>query len=137
MRRLVHLALLLTIMIGIRACGGMARTEDRLGAATRWMAEKVGLGNAKDAFDARVRPPMATTTHSLGDAIHATASRAMDQVELAAGNFGGWVTQQTRAALGMVDSTVPVVDAEQGNGRERRESDDEARQRNASQRRGR
>jgi len=137
LRRLVHIALLLTIMIGIRACGGMARTEDRLGATTRWMAEKIGLGNAKDAFDARVRPPMAAATHSLGDAIYATASRAMDDVESAADNFGGWVTQQTRAALGMVDSTLPVVDAEQGSERERRESEEEARQRAASQRRGR
>jgi hypothetical protein len=140
LRRLVHIALLLTIMIGIRACGGLAHTEDRLGATTRWMAEKVGLGNAKDSFDARVRPPMAAATRSIGDAIYATASQTMDQVEMAASNFGGWMTQQARAALGMVDSAVPVVDANQADQRsvrERQDSEDEAQQRDAPQRRGR
>ena len=137
MRRFVHIALLLTIMIGIRACGGMARTEDRLGATTRWMAEKAGLANTKDAFDARVRPPMAAATRSLGDAIYGTASRTMDDVEMAAGNFGGWVMQQARAALGMVDSTLPVVNADQRSERERPDSEDGTQQRGASQRRGR
>ena len=110
MRRLVHLALLLTIMLGIRACGGMAVTEDRLGAATRWMAEKVGLAGTKDAFDAAVRPPMAAATRSLSDAIYATTARTLDSVELAAGSFSGWVVQNIRAGLSRVDGSLqPVV----------------------------
>jgi len=140
LRRLLHVALLLTIMIGIRACGGMARTEDRLGATTRWMAEKAGLGSANDSFDARVRPPMAAATRSIGDAIYATASQAMDNVEMAGANFGAWVTQQARAAVGMVDSTLPEVDANQADQRSERErpdSPDETQQSGASQRRRR
>jgi hypothetical protein len=97
-------------MLGIRACGGMALTEDRLGAATRWMAEKVGLANTKDAFDATVRPPMAAATRSMSDSIYATTARTMDGVEVAAGSFSGWIMQNIRAGLGLVDRTLqPVV----------------------------
>jgi hypothetical protein len=39
--------LLLAIILGIRACGGMVVMEDRLGAATRGVAERVGLANKK------------------------------------------------------------------------------------------
>jgi hypothetical protein len=83
---------------------------------------------------------MAAATRSLGDAIYGTASRTMDDVEMAAGNFGGWVMQQARAALGMVDSTLPVVDANQADQRSERErpdSPDETQQSGASQRRRR
>jgi hypothetical protein len=110
LRRLLHLALLLTIMLGIRACGGMAATEDRLGAATRWMAESAGLAKTKDAFDATVRPPMAAATRSMSDAIYATTAKAMDSVEAAAGGFSGWIVQNIRAGLGLVDASLqPVV----------------------------
>ena len=110
MRRLLHIALLLTIMLGIRACGGMAVTEDRLGVATRWVAEKVGLGKTKDAFDTAVRPPMTAATRSLSDAIYSTTARALDGVELAAGSFSGWIVQNIRAGLGLVDAGLqPVV----------------------------
>jgi hypothetical protein len=110
LRRLLHLVLLLAIMLGIRACGGMALTEDRLGNATRWMAEKVGLANTKDAFDATVRPPMAAATRSMSDSIYSTTARTMDGVEGAAGSFSGWIMQNIRAGFGLVDGTLqPVV----------------------------
>jgi len=119
-------------MLGIRACGGMALTEDRLGAATRWMAEKVGLANTKDAFDATVRPPMAAATRSMSDSIYATTSRTMDGVEVAAGSFSGWIMQSIRAGLGLVDGTLqPVVAPDQSTPAERKdpESEDERRAR--------
>src|SRR5262249_24081220 len=93
LRRLLHLALLLAVVLGIGACGGMAVTEDRLNAATRGMAERIGLKNSKDAFDAAVRPPMAAATRSLSDSIYVTTARAMDSMELAAGSFSGWIIQ--------------------------------------------
>ena len=124
MRRLLHVVLLLMIMLGIRACGGVARTEDRLGAATRWTAEKAGLANAKDNFDAKVRPPMAAATRSLSDGIYATASRTMDNVAMTADNFSGWVTMHVRAAFGMVESSLPVPAADQRSERERRDTRD-------------
>jgi hypothetical protein len=107
---LIHLALLLAIMLGIRACGGMAVTEDRLGAATRWMAEAVGLAQTKDAFDTTVRPPMAAATKSMSNTIYTTTARTMDGVEVAAGSFTGWIMQNIRSALGLVDAGLqPVV----------------------------
>jgi len=80
--------------------------EDRLGAATRGVAEKVGLANKKDAFDATVRPPMAAATRSLSDAIYTTTARTMDGIEGAAGSFSGWIVQNIRAGLGLVDGSL-------------------------------
>jgi len=99
------------IILGIRACGGMAVTEDRLGAATRAMADKVGLANKKDAFDAAVRPPMAAATQSLGNSISVTTARTVDSIELAAGSFSGWMVQKVRAGLGLVDGSLEPVPA--------------------------
>lgn len=134
MRRLIHVALVVVIMLGVRACGGAARTEDRLGAATRWTAEKVGLAGTKDSFDAKVRPPMAAATRSLSDAIYGGASRTMDSVELAAGGFTGWVMQHVRSALGLVDSSLAPVVAPRTDERERPDPNDEKEGRAAPQR---
>ena len=134
MRRLIHLALLLAIMLGIRACGGMAVTEDRLGATTRWMAEKVGLANTKDAFDATVRPPMAAATRSMSDAIYTTTARTMDGVDVAAGSFTGWIMQNIRAGLGLIDGSLqPVVVPKQETPAERREREAKEQRRARSQ----
>ena len=134
MRRLLHVVLLLVIMLGIRACGGMAVTEDRLGAATRWAADKVGLGRTKDAFDATVRPPMAAATRSMSDSIYATTSRTMDSVEAAAGSFTGWIGQNIRAGLGRIDGSLqPVVVPEPPNDPERRAREEEEERRARSQ----
>ena len=134
MRRLLHGVLLLVIMLGIRACGGMAVTEDRLGAATRWMAEKVGLGNTKDAFDATVRPPMAAATRSLSDSIYATTARTMDSVEAAAGSFTGWIAQNIRAGLARIDGSLqPVVAPDPPKDPERRAREEEEQRRARSQ----
>jgi len=120
--------LLLAIMLGIRACGGMAVTEDRLGATTRWAAEKVGMGRTKDAFDAAVRPPMAAATRSMSDSIYATTARTLDSVETAAGSFSGWIVQNVRAGLGLVDGSLqPVAAPDPTNDPERRAREEEER----------
>ena len=130
MRRLLHVALLLMIILGIRACGGMAVTEDRLGAATRAMADKVGLANKKDAFDAAVRPPMAAATQSLGNSISVTTARTVDSIELAAGSFSGWMVQKVRAGLGLVDGSLqpqPATTPEPETLQERRDREEKER----------
>jgi hypothetical protein len=112
-------------MLGIRACGGMAVTEDHLGATTRWMAEKVGLANTKDAFDATVRPPMAAATRSMSDAIYATTSRTMDGVEVAAGGFTEWIVQNIRSGWALIGGSLqPVVAPETTDERRKREAEE-------------
>jgi hypothetical protein len=109
MRRLVHLALLLTIIVGVRVCGGMARVEDRLNAASRWTAEKTGLSGAKDTLDRKVRPSMADSTHSLTEAIYSGTSRTMDSAELALDGFGPWAGKQLKAAFTAIENSVRSV----------------------------
>lgn len=134
MRRLLHIVLLLAIMLGIRACGGMAITEDRLSAATRWAAEKVGMANKKDAFDAAVRPPLAAATRSMSDSLYSTTARTMDSMEAAAGSFSGWIVQSVRAGLGLVDGSLqPVVAPDSPADRERRERESEEERRARAQ----
>jgi hypothetical protein len=59
----------------------------------------------------------------------------MDGVETAAGGATGWVMQQVRAALGLVDNSLaPVLTPDQTNARQRRESDEEKERRAASER---
>jgi hypothetical protein len=122
--------LLRAIMLGIRACGGMAVTEDRLNAGTRWVAEKVGMSSTKEAFDAAVRPPMASATQSISESIYATTSRTMDSVEVAAGGVSGWLVQNIRAGLGFVDGTLqPTVAPEPETPEQRREREAEEQRR--------
>ena len=109
MRRLVHLALLLVIVMVIRACGGVTQAEDRLNAATRWTAEKTGLTGAKDALDTKVRPPMAAATKSLTEAIYGGVSRTMDSAESAADGFAGWVLQEVGGAFTAVETSLRSV----------------------------
>ena len=102
--------------------------EDRLGAATRGVAEKVGLANKKDAFDATVRPPMAASTRSLSDAIYTTTARTMDGIEGAAGSFSGWIVQNIRAGLGLVDGSLrPATTPEPETLQERRDREEKER----------
>jgi hypothetical protein len=117
------------IVLGIRACGGMAVMEDRLGAVTRGMAEQVGLANKKDAFDAAVRPPMAAATRSLGEAITATTAQAVDRVQLATGSFLGWMVQKVGGGLGLVDGSLqqPVPPPEPRTPEERRNREEQER----------
>ena len=109
MRRLAHLALLLTIIVGIRACGGMVRVEDRLNAASRWAAETAGLSGAKDTLDRRIRPSIAASTSSLTEAIYGGTSRTMDSAELAVDGFASWAGQQLKAAVTAIENSVRSV----------------------------
>jgi hypothetical protein len=118
LRRLVHFALLLLIIIVVRACGGLAVVEDRLNAATRWTAEKTGLSGAKDTLDRKVRPSMAGATRSLTDAIYGGTSRTMDSAELAADGFAGWAGQQLKAAVTAIENSVRSVVSPNSNANE-------------------
>jgi hypothetical protein len=109
LRRLVHLALLLTIIIGVRACGGMTQAEDRLSAATRWTAEKAGLTGARDALDNKVRPSMTAAMRALAEAIFGGVSRTMDRAEQAADGFADWVARQVSAVLTAIETDVGSI----------------------------
>jgi hypothetical protein len=83
-RRLVHVALLVLLIAGVRACGGPAVAEDRLGVASRWVADQTGLSTAKDGWDSTVRPQVAAATRSSSDAVYGAMSSAMDRLETTA-----------------------------------------------------
>jgi hypothetical protein len=97
-RRYAHFALLIVLIVGIRACGGAAQAEDRLSYATRWAAEKAGLSGAKDTLDTAVKPRMAAATRSTTYSIYAATNRMMDSAESAVNGMAAWTGQQARNA---------------------------------------
>jgi hypothetical protein len=94
MRRFAHFALLIVLIVGIRACGGATQAEDRLSFATRWAAERTGLSGAKDTIDSSVKPRMAAATQSMTYSIYAATSRLMDSAEQAMAGIATWAKQQ-------------------------------------------
>jgi hypothetical protein len=98
LRRYAHFALLIVLIVGIRACGGATQAEDRLSFATRWAADKAGLSGAKDTIDSSVKPRMAAATQSWTYSIYAATSSLMDSAELAMHNMAAWVGQQVGSA---------------------------------------
>ena len=106
LRRYAHFALLIVLIVGIRACGGATQAEDRLSFATRWAADKAGLSGAKDTIDASVKPRMAAATQSWTYSIYAATSSLMDSAESAANSMAAWTGQQVSNAETAVDKEV-------------------------------
>jgi hypothetical protein len=108
-RRYAHLALLVLMIIGIRACGGATEAEDRLSFVTRWAAERTGLSGAKDRLDAEVRPRLAAATGSMTYTIYAAVSRTMDNAEMAVGGMAMWVRQQVSNAETAIETRIRSI----------------------------
>ena len=89
-RRLVHLVLLALIVIGVRACGGLPAAEDRLGVASRWMAEKAGVTRARDAWNTSVGP----MSEAVWNAIDQRVSLALDTAGTTADGMAAWIADR-------------------------------------------
>src|SRR5262249_10187033 len=98
LRRFAHFALLIVLIVGIRACGGATQAEDRLSFATRWAADRAGLRGAKDPLDTAVKPRMAAATQSWTYSIYAATNRVMDSAESAVNGMATWAGQQVSTA---------------------------------------
>jgi hypothetical protein len=80
-RRLVHVVILLSVIVGIRACGGVASVEDQFGAGTQWVSEHIGLATAKEWWDKSIRPPVGGMTRAGSDSLYSGVSRILDRAE--------------------------------------------------------
>jgi hypothetical protein len=109
LRRIIHLVLLIVVVLGVRACGGATEAEDRLGATTRWMAEKTGLTVAKQSWDRTVRPRITAATRTTSDAVYAAVSRTLDNVEATGSSMTTWVKTEATAATATVVSGMRSV----------------------------
>ena len=109
MRRYAHFALLIVLIVGIRACGGATQAEDRLSFATRWAADKAGLSGAKDTIDSSIKPRMAAATQSWTYSIYAATSSLMDSTELAVHGMAAWFGQQVSSAETAVTREVRSI----------------------------
>jgi hypothetical protein len=100
-RRVVHVLVLIGLIVGVRACGGAASAEDRLGAGTQWFAEKTGLAAAKARWDKSIRPPIAAMTSSASQSLYGGLSRSLEQMSSVTDQSAAWVR----------DSAGRVIDA--------------------------
>lgn len=107
MRRVFHLVLLMLIVIGVRACGGVSEAEDALGAATGWTSEKTGLGHAKEVFDTTLRPRIVSVTKSAFDGLYKAVSLALEKGETGAGGVVVWIADRVDDAASAIANAVP------------------------------
>jgi hypothetical protein len=105
-RRFAHFALLVFLIVGIRACGGATQAEDRLSFATRWTAERAGLRGATDTLDEKVKPRIANATRSMTYTIYAATSRMLDGAEMAITGIATWTGQQVSNAETAIETQI-------------------------------
>jgi hypothetical protein len=106
LRRLLHLAIFIGIIVGVRACGGAATAEDQLGAGTQWFAERTGLAAAKDKWDESIRPPIAAMTDAASQSLYRGVARTLDNAEAAADEGATWVGQVIASAADSVTNVL-------------------------------
>ena len=109
MRRIVHVALLVILIAGVRACGGAAVAEDRLGVTSRWVADRTGLSAAKDGWDSTVRPRVAAATRSSSDAVYGAISLALDSLEATAEGITTSITAAVSNAAQSLGTAVRSI----------------------------
>ena len=98
-RRLIHVAVLIGLIIGVRACGGAASAEDQLGAGTQWFAEKTGLAAAKARWDRSIRPPLAAITGSASTAMYGAVARSLDEASSITDQTAAWTKDTAGKAV--------------------------------------
>lgn len=109
MRRFGHFALVVMLIVVIRACGGATQAEDRLSFATRWAAERAGLRSATDTLDTAVKPRMASATQSMTYRIYTATSNLMDSTEMAVSGTMTWVWLQVSSAENAVEGRLRSI----------------------------
>jgi hypothetical protein len=92
LRRVIHVVILFGVLVGVRAYGGAASAEDRLGAATQWFAEKTGLAAVKERWDKSIRPPIAAFTGAASESLYQSLARSMENASTATDQGASWIT---------------------------------------------
>jgi len=108
-RRLVHIAMLVLVVLVVRACGGAAQAEDRLNGASRWAAERTGLTGVKAALDQNVKPRLAGATSSVTYAIYDGVSRTLDTSEMALYGLASWGWQHVTNVEHAIEARIRSV----------------------------
>jgi hypothetical protein len=105
-RRLIHVVVLISLIVGVRACGGAASAEDRLGAGTQWFTEKTGLAAVKARWDKSIRPPLAAMTGSASTALYGAVARSLDQASSITDQTAAWTRDTAGKAVDAVASGI-------------------------------
>ena len=69
MRRLAHLVIVISVILVVRSCGGMAVAEDRMSATSQWVAEKTGMTAVRDKWRKDVAPIIAGTSRAASQGV--------------------------------------------------------------------
>ena len=79
MRRLAHLALLLLLVAGVRACGGLTVVGDRLSSTSREVGERTGVKALHDKVKRDVAPQITGAVRRAGKKGQQAASDALER----------------------------------------------------------
>jgi hypothetical protein len=109
LRRLIHVAILIGLIVGVRTWGGAASAEDQLGAGTQWIAERTGLAAAKAHWDKSIRPPIAAVTNSTSDAFYRGIARTLDNAAILADQALMFIADTFNKAVDAVASSLRAM----------------------------
>ena len=109
LRRAIHVVILIAVIAGIRAYGGAASAEDRLGAATQWFAEKTGMAAVKERWDRSIRPPIAAITNRASESLYQSLARSLESASAATDSGASWISDTASKAIDGAASAVRAV----------------------------
>ena len=91
MRRLVHLVLLISVIAGVRACGGLAIAEDRMSAQAQWIGDKTGVTTLRRKWREDVAPRFSRAGQNAWLRMNQAMSTALERLASGAVSVGGTV----------------------------------------------
>ena len=104
MRRVVHLLLLISVIAGVRACGGLAIAEDRLSAQAQWIGDKTGVTALRRKWREDVAPRISRAGQNTWLRMQQAMATALERLASGAvsvgGTVGSGVGSATRGAAG-------------------------------------
>jgi len=98
MRRVVHLLLLISVIAGVRACGGLVTAEDRVSAHAQWIGDKTGVSTLRRKWREDVAPRISGAGQRAWLRVEQATSTALERLASGAVNVGGTVGSGVRSA---------------------------------------
>jgi hypothetical protein len=81
MRRFAHLIIVISLILVVRSCGGMAIAEDRMSATSQWVAQKTGMTAVRDKWRKDIAPAIAGTSRKASQGLQDAVRGGMQSID--------------------------------------------------------
>lgn len=114
MRRVVHLVLLLSIIVTVRACGGLTVLEDRARANMRWIAEKTGVVAVRERWRDNVAPRITGVRRNAWQRVEQATFTALERLASGTTSVGDKIDSGAAAAAATIKEAATGRPAQPG-----------------------